>query len=255
MKETAYFISDAHLGIKLKGCMEREQHLISFLQKIRNTASHLFIVGDLFDFWIEYKHSIRPTYFPILYQLKYLIDSGVSVYYLAGNHDFAFGSFLKQTIGLTIHPLCLDLTLQGKNIYLCHGDGILKSDVVYRFWRRVLRSSVNQTLYKFLHPNIGIPLATLFSGSSRFFRLKRYTKEKRMEYLRVAISYLNKGADIIVMGHTHYPEIFDVGGKTYCNVGEWMRQYTFARLKKGRLSLFRYLPTQSPSEIEPVPVK
>jgi len=255
MKEIAYFISDAHLGIQLKGCEEREKHLVSFLQEIRNSASHLFIVGDLFDFWIEYKHAIRPEYFSILHELKQLIDNGVSVSYLAGNHDFALGSFLKQTIGLNISPAHLDLTVQGKNIHLCHGDGVLKSDVAYRFWRRVLRNPVNQMVYKLLHPNIGIPFATLFSGSSRYFQLKKYTKEKRMEYLSVAMSYLDKGADIIIMGHTHYPEIYDIGGKTYCNVGEWMRQYTYARLKKGRLSLLQYLPSQSPLEIEPLPVK
>lgn len=255
MKETAYFISDAHLGIQLKGCEEREKHLISFLQEIRSSASHLFIVGDLFDFWIEYKHAIRPVYFSVLHELKQLIDNGVTVYYLAGNHDFALGPFLKQTIGLNIFLSHLDITVQGKNIHLCHGDGMLKSDRWYRFWRSVLRNPVNQMVYKWLHPNIGVPFASLFSGSSRYFRFNRYTKEKRMAYLKTAVSYLDKGADIIIMGHTHYPEIFDIGGKTYCNVGEWMRQYTYAKLKKGRLSLLQYLPSQSPVEIEPLTVK
>ena len=252
MKDTVYFISDAHLGIQLKEGDQREKHLISFLQGIRSSASHLFIVGDLFDFWIEYKHAIRPTYFSVLHQLKLLIDDGVTVYYLAGNHDFALGPFLNHTIGINICSSHLDISLQEKNIHLCHGDGILKSDAAYRFWRSVLRNPINQMVYKLLHPNIGVPFARLFSGSSRYFRLKKYTKEKRMEYLKAAINYLEKGADIIIMAHTHYPEIYDIGGKVYCNVGEWLRQYTYARLKKGKLSLFQYLPSQPPVEIEPL---
>ena len=255
MKDTAYFISDAHLGIQLKESNEREKLLISFFQGIQSSASHLFIVGDLFDFWIEYKHAIRPNYFSVLHQLKLLIDDGVTVYYLAGNHDFALGPFLKNTIGITICPSHLDISLQNKNIHLCHGDGILKTDTGYRFLRSVLRNPFNQMVYKWLHPNIGVPFAHLFSGSSRYFRDKKFTKEKRTQYLKAAISYLEKGADIIILAHTHYPEIYDIGGKIYCNTGEWLRKYSYARLKKGKLSLMQYLPSQPPVEIGPTPVK
>jgi len=188
-------------------------------------------------------------------RLKQLIEDGVTVYYLAGNHDFALGPFLSETIGITLCPSHLDITLQGKNIHLYHGDGILKSDAGYRFWRSMLRNPINQKIYKWLHPNIGIPFARLFSGSSRHLQLKKYTKEKRTEYLKVAITYLEKGADIIIMAHTHYPEMYDIGGKIYCNVGEWLRQYTYARLKKGKLSLLQYLPSQTPVEIEPLPME
>lgn len=255
MKETVYFISDAHLGIQLNGCEQREKHLVSFLHEIQGSASHLFIVGDLFDFWIEYKHAIRPNYFYILHELRLLIDNDIAVYYLAGNHDFALGPFLEQTIGMNIYTDHLDISLQGKTLHLCHGDGIIKSDVIYRFWRSALRKPVNQMLYKLLHPNIGVPLATLCSRSSRHFLLNRWPEKKREEYFKAAQYYLYKGTDIMIMGHTHLPEIYDIDGKIYCNIGEWIRKYTYAKLENGKLSLWQYLPDQPSLEIKPLSIK
>ncbi len=257
MKQTAYFISDAHLGINYNGCEERESHLITFLRGIQDSASHLFIIGDLFDFWIEYKHAIRPIYFSVLHEFKLLINSGTTIYYLAGNHDFALGPFLERTIGMHTCPGHFDITLQGKKIHLYHGDGILKSDVGYRFWRATLRNPINQFLYKCLHPNIGVPIATLCSGSSRFFHAKRWSDKKQREYLQVAKRYLDNGADIITMGHTHLPKLYkyDLEGKTYCNTGEWLHKYSYAKLENGEISLWQYLPYQSPVAFDPVSVK
>ncbi len=250
MKDTVYFLSDAHLGIHVKNCDERESHLITFLRSMHDSASHLFIVGDLFDFWIEYRHAIRPNYFNILHEFKALIENGTRIYYLSGNHDFALGPFLRDTIGIHICPDHFEITLQKKNIHLYHGDGILKSDYGYRLWRRVLRNPVNQKLYKLLHPNIGVPLASVFSGSSRYFHKHRWTEKKRREYVQAAKNFLDSGADITVMAHTHLAEIYDFDGKIYCNTGEWLRRYTYAKLKEGSVSLWQYLPGQSPVPIE-----
>ncbi len=193
MKKTAYFISDAHLGIHLKNCEQREEYLISFLHEIRENASHLFIVGDLFDFWIEYKHAIRPIYFSILHEFRQLIEMGVEIHYLAGNHDFALGPFLEETVGINIHPQYLNITVQGKNLYLRHGDGVLRNDNGYRFWRALLRNPVCQVLYKLLHPNFGVPFASLFSGSSRFLNPNILSEKRKKEYIQTAQNYLNKG--------------------------------------------------------------
>jgi UDP-2,3-diacylglucosamine hydrolase len=254
MKETVYFISDAHLGINYRGLDQREKHLVSFFRSIRDTASHLFIVGDLFDFWIEYRFAIRPDYFILLHELRLLIENGASIYYLAGNHDFALGPFLEKTIGLHICPDHLDITLQGKRVHLFHGDGILKSDVGYRLWRAVLRNPINQKIYKCLHPNIGIPIAKLFSGSSRHFLANRWNEKKKHAYLRAAKHYLDNGADIIIMGHTHLPQLYTFGGKIYCNTGEWLRRYYYTTLERGKLTLWEYLPGEPPVTIDPISI-
>ena len=246
-----YFISDAHLGTDFKNCGVREKYLTVFLSEITSNASHLFIVGDLFDFWIEYKHVIRSVYFPILYELKKLSAAGIQLHYLAGNHDFALGSFLKKEIGMEIYADHLDIILQGKKIHIYHGDGILQSDSGYRFFRKVLRNPFNQFLYKLLHPNIAIPLATLCSSMSRNFIRKKFSRQKKIAYFNAAFEYLENGSDIMIMGHTHKPEIYNINGKIVCNTGEWLNQYTYARLNGGRLTLWRYKPYQKPVEIKP----
>ncbi len=247
---TAYFIADAHLGIQLNGYDNREKDLISFLHEIRDSASYLFIVGDLFDFWIEYKHAIRPEYFSILHEFKLLRDSGISIYYLAGNHDFALGPFLEHEIGMKTFSNHLDISVQGKNIHLVHGDGIIKSDVGYRFWRTMLRNPLNQKIYKLLHPNIGVPIASTLSKWSRSFALKKCSEEIRRKYMKEAIKYLDKGSDIIIMGHTHYPELYNINTKFYCNVGEWIRKYSYAKLENGVLSLWQYFTDKPHVEIK-----
>jgi UDP-2,3-diacylglucosamine hydrolase len=252
--DIAYFISDAHLGIPFRGHEGREEQLVRFLEKIRTEhASHLFIVGDLFDFWVEYRHAIRPAYFTALHHLRALVDAGTTVHYLAGNHDFALGPFLEKTIGMKIHSDHLELSLQGKTLHLHHGDGLVASDVGYRLLRAVLRNPVLQALYKLLHPNIGVPLANLFSGSSRHILKRRCGERKLKQYRALARRYLAQGSDIVVFAHTHLPELRTFGGKMYCNTGEWIRRYTYAKLESGHLSLWEYFPDRAAQELPMAP--
>lgn len=255
VKDTVYFFSDAHLGLHYGNHKVRESRCISFLHSIKENASHLFIVGDLFDFWIEYKHAIRPIYFPILHALKQCVDNGIEIHYLAGNHDFAISSFLEDTIGMKIHLKDMSIILQNKNIYLRHGDGILKEDWLYRLWSRVLRNPVNQRIFKLLHPNIAIPLASFCSGTSRHYNLNKFTEEKIMRYLQQAQLYLSNGYDIVIMAHTHFPALYTIKEKIYCNTGEWMHRYSFAQLRNSSLRLCTYSPDQPSTDIKPQDVK
>lgn len=236
-KDCVYFISDVHLGIDLKGIESREDDLIAFLKKISLKASELYIVGDLFDFWIEYKHAIRPCYFKILHQFRYMVEQGIKINYVAGNHDFALGSFLTDVMGFNIIPDDASITIQGKKVYLRHGDGVIKRDWGYRLLRKLLRVKFFQNIYKILHPNIGVPLASSFSGSSRHFNSSKFTKERRKEYLEAAKGFLRKGHDILFMGHTHHPALYKMEEGIYCNTGEWMKTYSYATMQKGKLTL------------------
>lgn len=251
MKDCAYFISDAHLGIHRAGCEQRQIHLFTFLEQIRDHASHLIIVGDLFDFWIEYKHAIRPVYFPVLHEIRKLVENGTKIMYLAGNHDFALGPFLSAVIGIETFPGHLDLQLQGKHIHLFHGDGLLKSDFVYRLWSKALRNPINQRLFKCIHPDIGIAFATLCSGTSRALNSKRWSDRKLHELRLHAERFLASSSDIVVFGHSHVPEIHESGGKVYCNTGEWMLRYTYAKLQNGSMGLWDFLPGTQPRQIMP----
>jgi UDP-2,3-diacylglucosamine hydrolase len=244
-----YFISDAHLGRHIAGFDDREKHLLTFLDSIALAASKLFIVGDLFDFWIEYRFAIRPDYFKVLYFLRKLACNGVEIHYLAGNHDFALGPFLEETIGLHTHLDHFETVLQGKKVHLFHGDGLIKADIGYRVLRKVLRCSLNQRLYKVIHPDIGVPLGSFFSGSSRKLTSRWINERILEEYRDRAREYLLKGNDIVIFAHTHIPEIREWEGKIFCNPGEWIEKRTFAKLENGEMSLWSYCPGRQPQQI------
>ncbi len=247
---SAYFLSDVHLGVNLEGYEQREKDLYRFLDTVENGAE-LYILGDLFDFWIDYRHSIRPDYFLALHHLKCLCDRNVSIHYLAGNHDFALGTFLTDTLKIKVYTGAIRTQIQGKSVYLCHGDGLLPHDKIYRLLRRVLRSPFNQYIYKLLHPNIGVSLGTFFSFTSRSQRADPSAKRLE-EYCDVAEQLLSKhDCEYVMFGHTHSPAFHRFeNGRVYCNTGEWIKQYTYAHLQKGVLRLMRYNPDQGSVEYE-----
>ena len=239
--DLAYFISDAHLGAISPDAETRETRLISFLETLPPDTGYLFIVGDLFDFWIEYDHAIRPEYFRVLHELMRLRKAGVEIHYVAGNHDFALGSFLSDVIGMKIHPSgCFTMTLQGKLLHICHGDGLIPSDTGLRILKKILRNPICQKIYRRLHPNTGVAIAEACSRISRTSIHVRSHEAEQEAYRNIAFSLLKGAPDIVLFAHTHYPEIRSFNGKIYCNTGDWIEHFSYAVLKSGELSLRRY---------------
>ena len=147
MRSKAYFVSDLHLGANYpKAYPNREAYFCDFLDEITDTASHLFILGDLFEFWMEYKHFIPKHHFVMLTKLKKLSDVGVEVHYLSGNHDFNLGEFFGETLNLRVHQKDFIINLQGKSLYLLHGDGLDKSDWKYTIMKKVLTLKISNFL-------------------------------------------------------------------------------------------------------------
>ena len=251
-RNLACFISDAHLGAVTPAASERESRLISFLETIPPDIGYLFIVGDLFDFWIEYDHAIRPEYFRVLHELMRLRKAGVEIHYVAGNHDFALSPFLSNVIGMTIHPSgCLTTTLQDKLLYICHGDGLIPSDKGPRVMKKILCNPVCQKIYKRLHPNTGVAIAEAFSRLSRTHIHVRSHEAEQEAYRQIAFSLLKGAPDIVIFAHTHYPEIRSLNGKIYCNTGDWIEHFSYAMLKNGELSLRQYGSDNTIFEISP----
>lgn len=249
-RNAIYFISDAHLGAPFNNAALWERQLIGFFRSITDRAGALFILGDLFDFWIEYRFALRADYFPVVHELRKLIEQGVVVHYFAGNHDFAFGPFITSTLGMIVHPGHEERVLQGRRVHLYHGDGLLKNDGGYRLLKRLLRNRVYQALYRLLPPAVGIGLASLVSGSSRRSREELMNDKIIMEYREHARTYLDKGNDVVMFGHSHHAELSCWGdSKIYCNTGAWMRNYEFATMTDGTVRLWRYREAASPEEI------
>jgi UDP-2,3-diacylglucosamine hydrolase len=246
MKDVAYFISDAHLGIEIDGGEEREAALIEFLAGISGRAGQLFIVGDLFDFWIEYRRAIRPDYFPVLAALYDLVRSGTEIHYCLGNHDFAIGPFIEKTIGINVHRDGFSGIVQGKRIRAVHGDDLRPGDRAGLVLRKILRNRALQYLYRALHPNIGVSLGEFFSRLSRNYLLTEPSPEILGVYREAAEKLLAGGNEIVVAGHTHVPELIDLPSGRYCNTGNWIRRYSFARMEGGEIGLGAYTPAGVP---------
>src|SRR5215831_17714406 len=173
MSGMVVFLSDAHLGAQTAELeAPREARLHEFLKHLPPTTRALYIVGDLFDFWFEYRTAIPRRHFPTLVALRQLVESGVEVTMLNGNHDFWLGHFLEESVGVHTVYGAVALELQGRKLWVHHGDGLIGGDSGYKFLKKLLRSRTNIMLYQWLHPDFGLPLALRVSHWSRSARVK-----------------------------------------------------------------------------------
>jgi len=233
--KSAYFISDIHLGSHT-GCSsgKRLELLLDFLVTIKADASHLFIVGDLFDFWFEYMTVVPRGHFELLFALRKLREQGVEIRMLRGNHDFWINSFFEEELGIPLNDDYLDIELDGKRFYISHGDGLAEDDKGYRLLKRILRSPFNIKLFRLIHPDLGHALATF---SSKLSRDHGPGRDDREDYARFARTLFQKGYDCVVLGHTHAPALLHEGRHVYLNTGDWMTVFTYGKFSGGELTL------------------
>ncbi|MCK4414635.1 MAG: UDP-2,3-diacylglucosamine diphosphatase [Candidatus Eisenbacteria sp.] len=251
-RPSVFLISDAHLGSG-PDSDQRCARLVSLLDGFREHASHLYILGDLFDFWFEYRHAVPKGHFRILRALADLVDAGVQVVYLGGNHDFWCGSYLEREVGLEVHQHPIRVEHQGRRLLLAHGDGIGPGDLGYRLLKRILRHPLAIAGYRMLHPDLGIPLAHRVSGTSR-----RHTKGRTF-YLRQMSRYLvapafAEGHDAVIVGHVHDPQhLRDDRNREFLIVGDWLEFFTYVRLEEGRFTLEQFRDTEAPTVLPATP--
>jgi len=226
-KKDIVFFSDAHLGLgEPDEDRRKEERIIRFLRTVASKAEHLFIVGDLFDYWFEYKTVIPKGHIRLLGALAELRDQGVGITYLAGNHDFWLRSFFPTELGIEICLDPIERIIYGKRFLIHHGDGLLKNDTGYRILKKVLRSKVNIFLFSLLHPDLTGWLARWSSRTSRAHTGKKtYEGNDMVEFAR---QKLGDGIDVVVMGHNHQSHISSMNGGTYVNLGDWIDENTYA---------------------------
>jgi len=223
-----YFLSDVHLGLGNKEKEKaKEKLLVSFLDAIQSEAEKLFIVGDLFDYWFEYKTVIPKGHHRLLTKLADLVEQGIEINYLMGNHDFGMRDFFPEELGVTIFRDPISTTLGSKKFYIIHGDGLAANDLGYRILRKILHNRFNQWLYSLLHPDIGVSLAKLSSRKSRDYTAQKdYGDSDGM--LTFATQKIKEGYDYVVMGHRHRPTHQRIGNGYYVNLGDWIKHFTYA---------------------------
>jgi UDP-2,3-diacylglucosamine hydrolase len=241
-----YFISDVHLGL---GSREEERAkediLLAFLSSILPEAEGLVIDGDLFDFWFEYATVIPKGFHRTLSALQEFTDRKIPVHYVAGNHDFWMGDFFHAELGITVHRDPVELLLHGKRVYLHHGDGLAQHDLGYRLLKPVLRNRIAIACYRWIHPDIGVPLARGSSRTSRTYTSQKdYGEEGGMTAF--AAERIRAGAAIVIMGHRHVPVSIPLEGGIYINLGDWVFHRTYAVLASdGRIALHTWDPDRN----------
>lgn len=235
------FVSDIHLG--LSGDTPcRMERFVAFLRDLRGNVSHLYIVGDLFDFWFEYTTVIPRIAPQVVFELYNLVQSGAKVFLLAGNHDFWFGDYLRRDVGLSLFPDEIIAWHQGLKLYIHHGDGLYPDDHGYRLLKRILRNRMSISLFRLIHPDFARRIAEITSKTSRKYLAPPPGRDERYADLfrTIADNRLGQGFDTVIYGHSHVPLVENREKGTVVLLGDWIHHSTYVILENGIFTLLEW---------------
>ncbi|MFA3783097.1 UDP-2,3-diacylglucosamine diphosphatase [Melioribacteraceae bacterium 4301-Me] len=229
--KTYFFISDIHLGLQQTEIEKvKENLLVNFLRFAKKNCDELFILGDLFDYWFEYKRVIQKGFYKTITALKELSEEGIIIHYLIGNHDFLHRDFFTKEIGIKLYENDFTITLNQKKFYLGHGDDLVTNDVGYKILKKILRNKFLQRIYSLIHPDLGIKIASSTSKKSR-----NYTKTKNFGevdgLLEAAKKMIDDGVDYVILGHSHQREFVNYKNGYYINLGSWIEKPCYGKFK------------------------
>ncbi len=237
MKESYFFISDVHLGLQSKEIeKQKERKLVELLLSIKDEAKELFILGDLFDYWFEYKRVYQKGFFRTLTALQDLSENETKIHYIIGNHDFAHKDFFEKEIGAKLYHDAISIKLENKNFYLAHGDDLLPDDKGYKFLKKILRNRTLQKMYSAIHPDLGISLASGVSKTSRDHTSKRDLKEVDLLF-GSAKKIIDENYDYVILGHSHKKAFEKYNGGYYINLGSWLSDPCYGIFANGNFKI------------------
>ncbi len=240
--QKAYFASDFHLGVpNAKKSRERELRIIRWLDECKKDAHSIFLVGDLFDFWFEYKSTIPKGFSRFQGKLAEIADEGIQLHIFTGNHDLWMFGYFEQELNAKVHTDPIEIEINDRSFFIGHGDGLGPGDSGYKFLKRLFTNRFFQWCFQWLHPDVGIGLANYWSGKSR---AQANNTEQRFlgenEWLWAFTKELEKAKhrDYYIFGHRHLPLDLKVGENSkYINLGEWLSYKTYAEFDGSELSL------------------
>lgn len=229
-----YFLSDFHLGApNAAASRQREKKIVHFLNEIKEQTAVLFIVGDLFDFWYEYKKVVPRGYVRLLGKLAEFTDAGIPVHFFVGNHDMWMHDYFQTELGIPVYFEPKEFQFNHKTFYIGHGDGLGPGDAGYKAMKKVFRNPICQALFGLVPPRIGIGLADYLSRRSR---AATGTSEEQFlgEAREWLLTYCNemlqhKKIDYFIFGHRHLPIDYRLSNESrYINLGDWITFFTYA---------------------------
>ena len=232
-----YFLSDFHLGAPdYETSLAREKRVVKFLDEIKNDAAQIFILGDLFDFWYEYKRVVPKGFVRILGKLAELTDSGIEIHFFVGNHDMWMKGYFEKELNIKVYHHHQEFDLIGKKFLIGHGDGLGPGDHRYKFLKKVFRNKISQWLFGILHPGFGIGLADYFSSKSRGKNEEQFLGEEKEWLIIFSREMLKtKHYDYFIFGHRHLPidfklndpETIGTRATRYINLGDWIKYNSY----------------------------
>lgn len=228
-----YFSSDNHLGAPTpEESLPREKKFVRWLDMVKEDAAAIFLLGDLFDFWFEYKTVVPKGFVRVLGKLAEIRDSGIPIYFFVGNHDLWMRGYFEEELDIPVYHETKIFTFNDKKFFIGHGDGKGPGDTGYKRMKKVFRNPFSKWLYRWLHPDIGVKLATYLSVKNKLI-----SGEEDKEFLGEDNEWLALYAkrkletehfDYFIFGHRHLPMEVNVGkNSTYYNLGDWIHYYTY----------------------------
>ena len=251
MSNKVYFASDLHLGAPSPAESRiRERKFVEWLDRASADATEIHLLGDIFDFWFEYKNSIPKGGTRVLGAISKLTDSGIPVHFHVGNHDLWTFGYLEEELGVVVHHEPLKIQWDGLNYLIAHGDGLGPGNYTYKWIKKIYRNRICRWLFKLIHPDLGIAIARNLSKNSRESGGRNggdYNSPEEEVLYNYCSEYLktDPSIDCFIMGHRHIP--LDLGlprpnstnSSRYVNIGDWIDHFSWTCIENGKLVLHK----------------
>lgn len=240
-----YFASDFHLGApNYESSLAREKRIVAWLDEVKTDAAEIFLIGDVFDFWFEYKRAIPKGFVRLQGKIAEITDSGIPVHWFIGNHDMWIFDYIPKELGVKMYKTEIEREFFGKKFMIGHGDGLGPGDRGYKFIKKVFRNKVCQWMFARMHPNFGIGLANRLSRKSRVATgqadatFHGEDKEMLIQYCKSKLT--EKHFDYFIFGHRHLPIEFELSANSkYINIGDWITYFSYAVFDGEKLELIQ----------------
>lgn len=249
-----YFLTDAHLGSRaIEHGRTQERKLVNFLESIRHDAAAIYLLGDMFDFWYEFKLVVPKGYTRFLGKLSELTDAGIEIHYFTGNHDIWCGDYLEKECGVILHRKPITAEIMGKEFYLAHGDGLGDPDKKFKLLRKMFHSHTLQTMFSALHPRWSIELGLSWAKQSRMKRVDgkepEYMGENKEFLVLFTKEYLKNHPTInyFLYGHRHIMLDLMLSATSRVTIlGDWINYFSYAVFDGQNLILEEYVEGEDP---------
>ena len=241
-----YFASDQHFGAPTpEASFPREKKFVAWLDEVKKDAEAIFLLGDLFDFWFEYKTVVPKGFVRVLGKLAEIKDSGIPIYFFIGNHDLWMNDYFEKELNIPVYHEPQEFLINNKKFLIGHGDGLGPGDLGYKRMKKVFTFPLFKWMFKWLHPDLGVSLGHYMSVKNKLISgdddakylgddnewLVLYCKEKLTE----------QHYDYFVFGHRHLPlEIKLQENSTYMNLGDWIQYFTYGEFNNSEFKLLKF---------------